>query len=1033
MRDYQQLLRDYFADPLAKPLRPKELAQELGLGKNDFKRFKDAVEGLVADGRLLLGKNKLVRSAAPVDSIAGTVKRTGKGIGYFRPHDLTQLEPGESLYIFPEDLQDAFTGDEVLVQLLKRRERSQRCGRVIEILSRGSKAFVGTYFEQRDHGFVRIDGNQFEGPISVGDPGAKGVIPEDRVVVEMLRFPSHDEAGEAVITKVLGVRGAPGVDLQTIIAEFELPDEFPEAVLAEARLQAQMFEEEVSLHGTVPIDARRVATVVPSPPSSGERARVRGPSGDDASQTEQTSSSISLPAEQFTEFAGQPTTKAPLTLPLSPEDGGEGTGAEDSLAGSVSLLTSLHTRLDLTNELIITIDPVDARDFDDAISLTREDDGNWRLGVHIADVAHFVRPGTLLDKEAHRRGTSVYLPDKVLPMLPEVISNALASLQQGRVRYTKSAFITLSPEGIPLDAEFANSKIKVVQRFAYEQVMPLVEGLRVEGRELKGGEDGDDSTRVPSPPSSGERARVRGPKRDEAPLTEETLNTRRGAELSVEERTPHPNPTTEAARGEGTRTEAEKQRSEEPLTLALSPQSRGEGTRAEPDVAPNVIALLRDMHGLAMILRKRRFARGALDLNLPEVKIDMTRDGTVAGAHRQQHDESHQIIEEFMLAANIAVATKLTDCGIPFLRRNHAAPDEMKLGVLSEFAKSLGYKTKTMPGRADLQKLLKEVQGTPHEYAISYATLRSMKQAVYGPEDDIGHYALAFDHYCHFTSPIRRYPDLAIHRLIDEVVKKESKLASVRRGSPNPAGASDRRSPLSSTNDLFTKDGKQEQAEAQQVTRAHSATGDNNIAERRVRDELPLGKKKPKQKPPHPNPLSRRRGRGDKQSEDGPQQNFPAELVQLGVWCSMTERRAQDAERELIKLKMLEYLTKHIGDELHATVTGVEKFGLFCTGIELPAEGLVHISTLGDDRYDYDDRSHTLVGRRSNRTFRLGDFVKVIVAKVDLVERKLEMRLVVEENAASREFQRRESQSRQDSHPSKHKSQGPPKKRGKRR
>ena len=147
----------------------------------------------------------------------------------------------------------------------------------------------------------------------------------------------------------------------------------------------------------------------------------------------------------------------------------------------------------------------------------------------------------------------------------------------------------------------------------------------------------------------------------------------------------------------------------------------------------------------------------------------------------------------------------------------------------------------------------------------------------------------------------------------------------------------------------------------------------------------------------------------------------------------MTERRAQDAERELIKLKMLEYLTKHIGDELHATVTGVEKFGLFCTGIELPAEGLVHISTLGDDRYDYDDRSHTLVGRRSNRTFRLGDFVKVIVAKVDLVERKLEMRLVVEENAASREFQRRESQSRQDSHPSMHRSQGPPKKRGKRR
>ncbi len=931
-RDYQQIIRDYFADPLAKPLRPKELAQELGLGKNDFKRFKDAVEAFVADGGLVMGKNKLVRSAAPVDSIAGTVKRTGKGNGYFRPHDLTQLEQGESLYIFPEDLQDAFTGDEVFVQLLKRRERGQRCGRVIEIISRGSKAFVGSYFEQRNRGFVRIDGNQFEGPISVGDPGAKGVLPDDRVVVEMLRFPSRDEAGEAVITKVLGARGTPGVDLLTIIHEFELPDEFPEAVLAEARLQAQMFEEDES-----------------------REARVE-------SQTEaglpQTTSADLQPST----LDDQSATKAPLTLTLSPEDGGEGTGAADSTTDS-ALLSSLHTqtRLDLTNELIITIDPVDARDFDDAISLTREDDGNWRLGVHIADVAHFVRPGTLLDKEAHLRGTSVYLPDKVLPMLPEVISNALASLQQGRVRYTKSAFITLSPEGMPLDAEFANSKIKVVQRFAYEQVMPLVEGRTVEGRELKGGED--------------------------------------GAEAGSDASSSAPQPST------------------------LNPQP-----------APNIIALLRDMHGLAMILRKRRFARGALDLNLPEVKIDMTRDGTVAGAHRQPHDESHQIIEEFMLAANIAVATKLTDCGIPFLRRNHAAPDDMKLGVLSEFAKSLGYKTKTMPGRADLQKLLKEVQGTPHEYAISYATLRSMKQAVYGPEDDIGHYALAFDHYCHFTSPIRRYPDLTIHRLIDEVVQKESRPASVRRGSPDPTGASDRRSPLSSTNDLFTKDGEQEQAEAQQVTRAHSATGDNKVAERRVRDEVPLGKKsKPKQEPPHPNPLPRGRGRGDKQREDGQQQSFPAELVQLGIWCSMTERRAQDAERELIKLKMLEYLTKHIGDELHATVTGVEKFGLFCTGIELPAEGLVHISTLGDDRYDYDDRSHTLVGRRSNRTYRLGDFVKVIVAKVDLVERKLEMRLVVEENSTSREFQRRESQSRQDSKTAKPRSQGPPKKRGKRR
>ena len=992
-KDYQSLLRDYFAEPLSKPLRPKELAQELGLGKNDYKRFKDAIEALVAEGRLLMGSNKLVRSAAPVDTIAGTVKRTGKGNGYFRSHDPAALEADESLYIFPEDLKDAYTGDEVLVQLLRTRNRGQRCGRVVEILSRGSKAFVGSYFERRDHGFVRIDGNQFESAISVGDPGAKGVIPEDRVVVEMLRFPSRDDAGEAVITKVLGVRGAPGVDLLTIIHEFELPDEFPEAVLAEARLQAQMFEEE-------------------------EASVVRG------------------------SVASAQQSKEPLTLALSPQGRGEGTG-EEATTFDDSQHSSLSPRLDLTRDTIITIDPIDARDFDDAISLTREDDGNWRLGVHIADVAHFVRPGTLLDREAHARGTSVYLPDKVLPMLPEVISNALASLQQGRVRYTKSAFITFSPEGIPLDSEFANSKINVTQRFAYEQVMPLISGWRVEGGGLSGGEEKDgEAAPVPSPPSSGERARVRGPSGEDGLQAKATLNADPEydpANSNSEGRTPHPNPLPSKARGEGTREE-----------VPLPPQ---------PSVAPHVLALLRDMHGLAMILRKRRFARGALDLNLPEVKIDMTRDGAVVGAHRASHDESHEIIEEFMLAANIAVATKLTDCGHAFLRRTHDSPDELKLRVLGEFAKSLGYKTKPMPGRADLQKLLKEVQGTPHEYAISYAILRSMKQAMYGPDDDIGHYALAEDNYAHFTSPIRRYPDLTIHRLLDEVIRKEGGVAvdgpdaHARRAAtvvPSPPSSGERarvRGPSGEDGcDADTSEDIVDNATSSVVS-SHTERGDGSSSELRVDEGGRRAKKKPKAKTPHPSPLPAKPGRGDKNGEgnrtagtrrengndDGRKlSRFPSALIALGKWCSLTERRAQEAERELIKLKLLGYLANHIGDELHATITGVEKFGLFCTGIELPAEGLVHISTMGDDQYDYDDRSHTLVGRRSNRTYRLGDFVKVVVAKVDLAERKLELRLVVDPRDGTNESRRRETQSRQDREAPRHGSHGPPK-RGRRR
>lgn len=790
MQELAARILDYFSQPGVKSIRPKELAHELGLGKRDFSKFTGALEQLLADGRLTIGKNKQFRLKADASLLAGTIKRTSSGAGYFRPHDPTLLEIDESLYVAPEDLKDAFTGDEVHVQLLKKRNRGKRCGRVIEVLRRASSTFVGSYFEKHNRGFVRIEGGQFDTAISVGDPGAKGARPADQVVVEILRFPSRTDAGEAVITKVLGPRGTPRVDLLTIIHEFGLPDEFPEGVLAEARLQAQAFavETEAAIGGDT-----STATV--------------------------------------DEALGDSTTPARYAM---------------------------TSRVDLSRETIITIDPVDARDFDDAISLTREEDGTWRLGVHIADVAHFVRPGTLLDKEARHRGTSVYLPDKVLPMLPEVISNALASLQQGRVRYTKSAFITFGPEGMPLHAEFANTAITVTQRFAYEQVMPLLK---------RGNGQGD----------------------NEAGPGDESVETDSG----------------EADSG--------------------------------PVVEPHVLALLKRMYELAMILRKRRFAHGALDLALPEVKIAMDTDGKVSGAHIVSHDESHQIIEEFMLAANIAVATKLADSGLSFLRRTHAPPDERKLRALSEFVGSLGHKIRAMPGRGDLQKLLAEVHGTEHEYPVSYAVLRSTKRAEYNPDPDVGHYALSEANYCHFTSPIRRYPDLTIHRLLDEVIQAE-------HGSP--------------------------------------------------------GKKRKK---PAEQPAGAPRGRRSESRGDSSPVPLPADLVSLGHHCSMTERRAADAEKELIKLKLLEYLADRIGEEMDATITGVEKFGLFCLGTQLPAEGLVHISTMPDDQYDYDDRAHTLVGRRRGRVFRLGGPVRVVVAAVDLVNRKLEMKLVNREDLVKRE------------------------------
>jgi ribonuclease R len=314
-------------------------------------------------------------------------------------------------------------------------------------------------------------------------------------------------------------------------------------------------------------------------------------------------------------------------------------------------------------------------------------------------------------------------------------------------------------------------------------------------------------------------------------------------------------------------------------------------------LAPKVHQLLADMHQLAMILRARRFRRGALELDMKEVKVDLDKAGKVVGAHVVENTESHQVIEEFMLAANEAVAEMLQKADYHFLRRVHAAPDPRKLVALTEFAAELGFQTESLESRFELQRLLKSVQNRPEQHAVNYAVLRSLQRAVYSPEEE-GHYALASDTYCHFTSPIRRYPDLTVHRLLDTILK----------------------------------------------------------GKRAVND-------------------------------------FAA-LVVMGEHCSDRERRAEAAERELTKLKLLTYLDGRIGMEMDAVVTGVEEFGLFVQGIGLPAEGLVHVTTLADDYYHFDRRTHTLTGRRGGNAFRLGDLVRVEVARVDVDRRELDFRIL---------------------------------------
>ena len=708
-------LLEFVNRPNYRPAKPRQLAKKLNVPEYRLREFKRLIKDLVKQGKLSYAdKHRILPpTGAPAGEkkrkasdghITGIFRRNQAGFGFVRPAGTLPGQGREQdIYIAASDAGDAASGDVVLVRVLKGRDKERAFrGMITEIIERETHQFVGVYFERGGSGWVQVDGTLFTRAIHVGDPGAKNAQPDDKVVFEMVRFPTHVHEGEGVITEVLGQRGAEGIDTLSIIREYNLPQAFAEDALEAARREADHFDE-----------------------------------------------------------------------------------------------TNLAGRLDLTAETVITIDPVDARDFDDAISLRREPNGHWTLGVHIADVSHFVRPGSALDREAFQRGTSVYLPDRVVPMLPEIISNGLASLQPDRVRYTKTALLEFTAEGVPVAAEFHTAAIKSKRRFTYEEI-------------------------------------------DEYLVDRDAWRSR---------------------------------------------------------LTPEVHGLVARMHELAMTLRRRRLARGALELTMDEIKVDLDRCGRVTGAHKVVNTESHQIIEEFMLSANEAVARRLREAEWHFLRRVHYAPDPRKLKALTEFVQALGFEADSLQNRFELQKLLRDVLGRPEQQAVNYAVLRSLQRAVYSPEEE-GHFALASDCYCHFTSPIRRYPDLTIHRLLE----------------------------------LLLRGGK-------------------------------------------------------------PRNDF-SELAVLGEHCSEREQRAEEAERELTKVKLLNYLSSRIGEEMDAVITGVEQFGLFAQGIELPAEGFIHVTALADDYYQYDRRTHTLSGRRSDNQFRLGDRLRVVVAQVDVDRRELDFRLV---------------------------------------
>jgi ribonuclease R len=487
-------------------------------------------------------------------------------------------------------------------------------------------------------------------------------------------------------------------------------------------------------------------------------------------------------------------------------------------------------RLDLRSELSVTIDGESARDFDDAVSLRELPNGRLQLGVHIADVAFYVRDDTALDEEAFERGTSVYFPERALPMLPERLSSGICSLKPRVDRLTMSVLLEIDRSGRVFDYEIAPTVIHSRERMTYTAVNEII--------------------------------------------------------------------------------------------------TRPDGELAESYA--HVREMLLAMHGLTHALIKRREQRGAIDFNLPEAELLFNDEGRIGGIVRAERNIAHRLIEEFMLLANETVAVHLHKLSVPILYRIHEEPNPTKVEEFAEIAASFGHRFSMhgpVPQRG-FQKLAREIEGRPEERMLSFLMLRSMQRARYSPQHE-GHYGLAMKTYTHFTSPIRRYPDLIVHRVLRKVLEAGAQQA----GKSGGASLGQKRALKRQTDPIFPED--------EEVT-------------------------------------------------------LRAALELIGRHSSDRERQADDAERELMDWRRAEYMAGHVGDELDGVISSVREFGFFVELLEVFVEGLVHVATIGGDYFEFEERKHRLVGARTGRVFRLGDSVRVVVARVDRLRHRIELSLAGE-------------------------------------
>ena len=494
---------------------------------------------------------------------------------------------------------------------------------------------------------------------------------------------------------------------------------------------------------------------------------------------------------------------------------------------------NIAQRVDLRNEEIFTIDGEDAKDLDDAVNVKKNDDGTYTLGVHIADVSYYVKSGSKLDKEAIKRGTSIYMMDRVIPMLPKELSNGICSLNENQDRFTISVIMKINEKGKVVESRIFKSVIKTTRRMNYHDVNDLFlwEDIKQGKLEIENENDKKITTE--------EYERIKNTANKYSQFIEHFLR----------------------------------------------------------------------MRELKDILKKRRDLNGSLNLNIPESKIILNKNGVAVDVQKYDYLESNEVIEQFMLTANETVAESFYYVQAPFIYRNHEIPEMEKIDELNKFLFGLGYKIRGIKKDDEssvhpkaFAQVLDEVNGKPEEKVVSNLILRTLKVAKYESENK-GHFGIASKCYCHFTSPIRRYPDLFIHRVISSYLKH-----------------------------------------------------DYNI-----NDEL--------------------------------REKYGIEAVKYAESSSERERVAQKVERDAEKIKKAEYMQKKIGEQYDGVVSGVTQFGMFVE-LENTVEGLIRFEDLGNEYFDYDDQRKTLRGEKSNKTYRVGDKVRIEVKSSDKTTRRIDFKLI---------------------------------------